>query len=43
MKVVLVFDDRDYTYEVPFKKLEKALKVTEEQVIEAVREVLKTS
>lgn len=43
MKLIIVFDDRDYNYEIPFKKIAKRLGVTEEQVIDVVKEVLLTT
>jgi hypothetical protein len=40
MKVQIEFEDNDNIYSVDFFKLVKLLKITEEQVIQAVQELL---
>lgn len=40
MKVEVSFEDNDNIYRVDFLKLAKLLKITEEQVIQAVQELL---
>lgn len=42
MKVIIEFDDEKNNFSVPFTSIAKLLNITEAQVIEAVRQAVKT-
>jgi len=41
MKVIVKFDDNDYEYDVPLKKILPFLKVTEKEIENAIQEAIK--